>query len=369
MATEPTAAVTPIEAAAAGDRLFAQRSWAEAAAAYQRAVDGGAPLRPLLHRLMATWKELGDLDSLDTAAQRALDLDAADADALYWRGFVAHRRDDLDGAVRHFRAALAALPGHRAAAGGLSAVEAAKEAAARRAPRRDAADGGTEQGAAGSGDAQRTPPGPATAPRLTLAEVIDKQRGLGDLNGEVHEPSCRPLRRSMVTDSWPALALIVVWRALPHRETGWLWPIVADVRPVLPYVAVFVVVYAVLRWYTTEYRIYERRVEVHAGVLFRRHQVLWLYEISRPVVFTQSLPQILLDTGTIMIESPSLPHRRPTFLFGLLQSGNGQALDPWGRLKLAAIKPSEDAQHLADELRRGILRERRSMLANFIGNP
>ncbi|TCO58327.1 PH domain-containing protein [Actinocrispum wychmicini] len=157
------------------------------------------------------------------------------------------------------------------------------------------------------------------------------------------------------------LAIPVVWFALQSSQ-GPHWVALANrlLWAAWPPLLLFTGVWAVLRWWTTWYVVYERRIEVHAGVLFRTRRGIWLYDVERPVYSRSNPWQTLTHTATVIIESEKLPARSLGFFFNYQKAGG------WGQLKLVGFGNRARTDKLVTYLTRQILHERRAVKATFV---
>src|SRR5215469_15188607 len=67
---------------------------------------------------------------------------------------------------------------------------------------------------------------------------------------------------------------------------------------------------AMLSQALTHYTVYERRIDISRGVLFRKHQMIWLYEVL-DVELVQSPLLMLAGTGTLILQTSLPPKRTP----------------------------------------------------------
>ncbi|MEV7627706.1 PH domain-containing protein [Actinoplanes sp. NPDC089786] len=155
--------------------------------------------------------------------------------------------------------------------------------------------------------------------------------------------------------------VVVVWTEGSDAQHGmWLGQLQRLAWAAWPSALLLGMTYAWLRWWTTRYTVYERRVEVQAGVLFRVQRGIWLYDVERPVYLTSDPWQTLTGTATVVIESERLPARSLGFFFQYQKAGT------WGQLKLAGFGVRGQADEAVAYLTRQILRERRALKDRFV---
>lgn len=105
----------------------------------------------------------------------------------------------------------------------------------------------------------------------------------------------------------------------------------------VPLVGLAIGIHAVLAANNTSYSIYERRIDLSSGVLNRRRQSVWLYEI-KDVELRQ--PLFMNMTGNAMIRI---------------------SLDDDSHVNIIGFGPLRDQVRLYEELRDSALKERRAM--------
>jgi hypothetical protein len=288
------------------------------------------------------------------------------AAASYGLGLIAMARKNDRDALAHLQRSMKIRPSAAAAyyagncyenAGNLTAASMSYLDATRLDPAmRIAAQALTRLAAADDGVA------PSTADRVSsvAAEIAG---GLPPTPGRIMSDS-RPLRAYLPLLR-PAAALALVWLALhivaasvalDSGSRAALASVERYAGMALPWLAVLVIAYAAASCLTTRYIVTDHRIEVRKGVASRYQQVLWLWQINTPVEFRQTLAQRILNTGEILVQSthdPSTPPGAPT----------GDA----GTLSIAGIANARKMRELAEYLRVTALRERREMLANFVG--
>jgi membrane protein YdbS with pleckstrin-like domain len=110
---------------------------------------------------------------------------------------------------------------------------------------------------------------------------------------------------------------------------------------------------AILSQALTHYTVYERRVDISRGVLFRKHQMIWLYEVL-DIELVQSPLLMLAGTGTLILQTSLPPKRTPV--------PGGKSSMP----QLRAFGPISRLRRLQKELQAASEVERRSMKKNWI---
>jgi hypothetical protein len=117
--------------------------------------------------------------------------------------------------------------------------------------------------------------------------------------------------------------------------------------------AVAGIVGAMLSQALTHYTVYERRIDISRGVLFRKRQMLWLYDVV-DVELVQSPLLMLAGTGTLILQTdrPANP--------SLMRRGNSSPP------QLRAFGPISRLRSLQKELLATIEVERRSMKKMWI---
>jgi hypothetical protein len=115
-------------------------------------------------------------------------------------------------------------------------------------------------------------------------------------------------------------------------------------------VAAALVLYGVLSSALNTYRIHARRVEFTHGVLVRRTDVVWLYEV-KDITFSQPLPLLLVGTGRI-----SLTTERKA----LLIPGKSKPM------QITGLESGHEMRALTEKLREAILDQRRSLKGVWI---
>ncbi len=111
---------------------------------------------------------------------------------------------------------------------------------------------------------------------------------------------------------------------------------------------------ALLSTATTRYDIYERRVDVTRGILIRRHIAVWFYDVT-DIEYQQSLLMILLNTGSVVVVFEG-----PRDIGGTPRGGRSDMV------KLVGIGSGRGSHALAEDLRKRVLRERRSVKKQFV---
>jgi hypothetical protein len=81
--------------------------------------------------------------------------------------------------------------------------------------------------------------------------------------------------------------------------------------------AVLGILGAVLSQALTHYEVYERRIDITRGVLFRKHQLIWLYGVLDIELF-QTPMLMLAGSGTLIFH---LDHQPPAPLLARRKSG------------------------------------------------
>jgi hypothetical protein len=117
--------------------------------------------------------------------------------------------------------------------------------------------------------------------------------------------------------------------------------------------AILCILGAVLSQALTHYEVYERRVDITRGVLFRKRQLIWLYDILDIELF-QTPMLMLAGTGTLILQPGNQP---PPPLWPRLKSGLPQ---------LRAFGSLSRLQDLQRELLATAEAERRAMKKNWI---
>jgi hypothetical protein len=344
----------------AAEQAYESGRYTDALIGFERAVLAGADQVAATYGAGVARLALGDTGQAQAAFEAVLQRDPHHADSLFMTGYLQQKSGNPVQAAAWYRRALQVQPTHASARQKLGEVE---------------SEPASPNGAAAEppvvpmvSTAVAVRPEGAAESLPTLAEVVDKRLGLEEPAGPAWL-RCRPLRRSMIADLWPIVVVLALWLSVNRMSdsitdidrgglgSGVVAVLAAAVesamRSAVPVVAIVTATWAVLRWWTTEYVIHQRRVDVTKGILYRRHQVVWLYQVNRPVGYTQNLPQMLLDTGSIVLEA------------GALQEDRSPA--PWGRLRLAAVARTDQANEIAERLRRDAVRERRAMLASLMG--
>lgn len=141
------------------------------------------------------------------------------------------------------------------------------------------------------------------ASRVPVAKAIDQ--GLGDAASSLGRLSPGELRIdthrrvSSFTGMWSLLFLSVLW-------CGYLYWQDAGLQSEIFLISVAVVVLLFLglsmRSRATVYRIYEGRIDVQKGVLFRKSDTVWMYDIE-DVQYKQSPLESLTRNATITVDT------------------------------------------------------------------
>lgn len=340
------------ELMAAGKAALAEQRYADALRAFESVV-ASSPESPDGH--YGAGVALLALERLDEARARllaALERDPAHAQARYHLGLLAEDSGDPAEAERCYRAALAIDARHqlarrqlerllaRADASG-AAADAARSTTASERPRSD----GTRRTMADDLDAAAAvDPVAATRGRL----LVDGRRRVSSYGG-------RWLCVALAAAGAPVVTTAVE-RMAPLVPAGGL---VGVLPAILPAVAALLLVSILLSAALTRYRIYERRIDFHTGVLFRRQSTLWLYDVT-DVDLERGLLLLLAGTGAIALQSEARKVPRSK-----LRRALGEISDD-GPDRIVGIASAERMQAYADHLRALVLHERRKMKERFI---
>lgn len=117
--------------------------------------------------------------------------------------------------------------------------------------------------------------------------------------------------------------------------------------------AILGIVGAMLSQALTHYAVYERRVDISHGVLFRKHQMIWLYDVL-DIELVQSPLLMLAGTGTLILQTDRPP--KPSWVPPRKSS----------MPQLRAFGPISRLRKMQQELLAMVEVERRSMKKNWI---
>jgi tetratricopeptide (TPR) repeat protein len=330
----------------AADGHFDAGRYAEAAEAYQLALDAGANEAAARYGLAISAAALGRTSDATREFRAVLLLDPGHANAAYQLGVLAEMRSQPQEALRWYRQAAIWNPRHANAQRAIARLDTAVPSAPPLSP-------GPEPAQPAAAGPAPVPPA-SKAPVRTLAEELGSKEFDPTLipHGELLSTRHGRLLRSYA--GWltaPLLVYIVTLvpqpliDEMPSASAEW---VVTEVKRVAQSLALpllsCVVGLALLSWVTTIYWVYERRIDVLQGIFRRRQRTLWLYEVAQAPRYQQSLLQVLTGTGTIVLESHALPAR--------LGIAPGQM--KIGALHLRSLAPINEVK-------------RRSMLDRFIG--
>lgn len=215
--------------------------------------------------------------------------------------------------------------------------------------------------------ANAAPTAAGESERTVAAEIT---AGLAPTRGAALTPNRFQVQliRSQLAPLRPVAAVALIWALLQWLATTHLLDstsatTVATVAHALGLVllplAAVGAVYAVVSARTTRYTVTNHRLEILSGVLGRRQQVLWLWQFNPDVEFRQNLTQTLLNTGEIILQPAP-----PLLLPAAVPTGNTNG----HTVSLIGLGTAAQMRDLAETLRPLALRERREMVANFIGN-
>lgn len=216
-------------------------------------------------------------------------------------------------------------------------------------------------------------PSPGSLPQpgsgwTSLAEMLDV-RGRPPLDDDALAGNLRwtgrPIPLSLVPAVVAAVVVVLAPRALRalinavpagslRDLLAQFWRLAAAIS--LP-LAVVILTGAAASWLVTRYVLCERRLEVTKGILRRRHVVVWFHEMERQAVVQQTLLEMLVGLGSIVLVTEALLASRAFF---------GRPPSP-GKLVLRGLLV-QDAYQLAAVIRRTVLVERRRMIQSFITN-
>lgn len=215
--------------------------------------------------------------------------DPEHAEAWYYLGLCCERQGDTEAAHMHYRFALAAKPDfaeaqHKLGANGSTVP-----------PGRIAGRTSEGDGVKATRDVSQ-----GTVPRPGQAVFTTKEEdGPGRL---LYGPSRR--RVSSMSEHVIILAILFVgmavgvWLALVGGAA--LGGAVVGALFLLS--AVGFLVHMLLHAYFTKYLLYERRLEVKSGILFRTHVSIWLFEITK-IDYTRNPMQLLTRNASLRVQS------------------------------------------------------------------
>lgn len=353
------------------DALYDAGRYEEAASAYQQALTAGADEAAARYGLAISAAAQGLMAEAAAQYRAVLQLQPGHANAAYQLGLLAERGGDVAQALRWYRQCLVWQPEHYQAQRGITRLsdnaQPAVAATSTHAPGQPApAHTAAPPAPPAAPPPQHTNPDPS--PRRTLAEELASN---GFNVDTIHHGDLLSARHGRLLRSYlgwfiaPALVFAVAYLPQPLVNQAGSSAVASAALAQLQLVArslswpllTCVVGLALLSWLTTIHWVYERRIDVLTGILRRRQQSLWLYEISRAPRYQQSLLQQLTGTGTIIIDSEALPTR--------LGLSTGQA--KMGSLRLHSLAPINEVKQLTEILKTRQLFERRAMLDRFIG--
>jgi Flp pilus assembly protein TadD len=349
-----------------------RRGRAEAAEDVFARATGVAPERPDAHlgRGLALM-ELGRLDEASRALGDAVRRDERLTDAWHQLGVISERQGDRETALAYYRHALLLDDGHRGARQGVEALGPR--------PDRAQASGRAPMSPAAPAMADKAP-GAARAPQqpATLAAAADAAaKGPAPTTWD-HGSLLTSGRRAMRSFGRRWLAVVALLAvavatgpllsALRDAEfTGGNRGVLDELydRRATLLIALLVLVglmvaLIVLGSIFTQYRVYERRVDFHSGILSRRKSSLWLYDVT-DVDSERSPLMLLTNTAALALRSEA----------GKVQDGPGRLSRRRGQPaptvdRIIGIGTAREMEELWRTLRGAALRERRAMKNQWV---
>lgn len=291
----------------------------------------------------------------------------SDQTARYLLGMARYRAKDHQGAERAFRALVELTPDHAQGQYGLAVAlidqgrrdEAIPplESALRARPDFPEAQDRLSEIRAGAAP----PPG---SHWTSLAEALDTRSGVplddAAMAGVIRWTG-RPVALSLTPAALLAAVVLLVPVALieaveatpggwPREGLAQVWRLLSAASIPL---ALVVLATAGARWFTTVYTVRDRRLEVSRGILRRRHMVLWFHDIERQPIVEQTLVDLVLGMGSVVLITDAL-----------LESSASRR-QRLGRIVLKGLT-AQHASRLAELIRQATMMERRRMIANFM---
>jgi tetratricopeptide (TPR) repeat protein len=102
-----------------------------------------------------------------------------------------------------------------------------------------------------------------------------------------------------------------------------------------PTVILLIFLLGAARVASTHYRILERRIDVSSGIIFRKTDSVWLYEVT-DITFNQPLPLLICNTGKIVVHSEKTKH----VVFAILSRRQMRRL--WETMRDAVVAQRRD---------------------------
>jgi hypothetical protein len=280
-----------------------------------------------------------------TAAQgfgRCVQLNPRDIGALLGVGIAARQLGEFDRASSAFQKVLELRPGEPTALANLAEL--------RKPPSTDASQTGAQ-------------PRPAS-----LAEILDRKPGgrpeLQELAGEIVWQG-RPSVRYLISPLMVAVVVLLI--PIPLHALAQSLPVgsARDDAAHVWRIARALAGPAALVWFSTvaahilsrRFCLRRHRIETFEGIFQRRHSVLWLHDLERPVVVRQSILSIALRLGSVELRSTMLPAR----------SSRRRRSDKLGRLVMTGL-PVAVAEEIGADILCEALWQRRRMVANFVSS-
>jgi len=236
---------------------------------------------------------------------------------LYGLGMCYARLGDPSQARHWLQAAQASDPTHAGVAGALAALNASVQ---------PTAPGGSSSASGGgrpTGDPPTGGPGdPASKPRrkpslaaeLDGDDPIDANRLPGAL---LHQGHRRLLSHKRLLLGVLALAVAITanqaWakpRPANATVTVWLHYTLSSSEYTTLALAALGVGGAVANQVLTTYKVYERRIDISHGIFFRKHQMIWLYDIL-DIQLVQTPMLMLAGSGSLLLQLDHQPQQQP----------------------------------------------------------
>lgn len=386
--SDPTSGAKSTAILEAATLAAREQRWADASRLFRDALGSGADPARGWYGLGVAQLALGDGAGSKSAFGQALVNDPSNPDTYFQLGYIAELIDkDTARAVRWYEQTLVLAPRHPSARSRIAALQNQTPSTEKRSegdtvPGLNSGTRGNPDRTAAAHGSTRGPQTEATAPeRSSPSSGLDEERRLRPLaadldssgridpldagaHGSLIDKHRRPMLRCYLPWLlWPALLILLVaavgiWGAIIPRE---LWPYVGRIESVMASAAlpflVFVSGWALLDWGTRSYSVYERRIDVTRGILVRKQSIVWLHEVNHTPTFRQNLWESLLNTGTIIVQSDTLPATTSWLRPSIPRSGC---------VKVSGLTSSARMRELSEQLRTRILFERRALLNQFM---